>query len=73
MQITQQAPLFNQIGRRQNRNYKELLLLLKLAPLGTWLAVDQKDVTEPSLYAKQSTLVCRSYQRFARGYGRDAR
>ena len=43
MQITQQAPLFNQIGRRQNRNYKELLLLLKLAPLGTWLAVDQKE------------------------------
>ena len=67
MQITQRAPLFNEIGRRQNRNYKELLHLLEIAPVGTWFAVDQNDVTGPSLYAKQSTLVVCCYRRFERG------
>ena len=67
MQMTQQAPRFDERNRRQNRNYKQLLRLLTIAPEGTWFAVSQYDVTGPSLYAKQSTLVCCSYRRFPKG------
>ena len=67
MKITQQAPNFDQLNRRQNRNYKELLHLLNISPVGTWYAIPSCDVTGPSLYRKQSTLIGCCNRRWEKG------